>query len=82
MTQLISEQNNESSQVPQSTSHGASHGASQLTPIQPQDVSVKSMSSQVSSWLVPWVYAVGRYLVLPIYFRKVEVIGQEWLPPS
>ncbi len=43
---------------------------------------LKSMSSQVSSWLVPWVYAVGRYLVLPIYFRKVEVIGQEWLPPS
>jgi 1-acyl-sn-glycerol-3-phosphate acyltransferase len=78
MTQLISEQNNASSSAPQSTS--------QIPPIQPQiqpqDVSVKSMSSQVSSWLVPLVYAVGRYLVLPIYFRKVEVVGQEWLPRS
>jgi 1-acyl-sn-glycerol-3-phosphate acyltransferase len=78
MTQLIPEQNNESPQVPQSTSQGAS----QITPTQPQEVSVKSMSSQVSAWLVPLVYAVGRYLVLPLYFRKVEVIGQEWLPRS
>ncbi len=40
------------------------------------------MSSQLSSWLVPLVYAIGRYLVLPVYFQKVEVIGQEWLPQS
>jgi 1-acyl-sn-glycerol-3-phosphate acyltransferase len=70
MTQLISEQNNES------------EGASLSTPSQPQDALVKPMSSQVSSWLVPLVYAVGRYLVLPLYFRKVEVVGQEWLPQS
>ena len=38
--------------------------------------------SKVSPWLVPLVYAVGQYLVLPLYFRRVEVIGQEWLPKS
>ncbi len=38
--------------------------------------------SQVSPWLVPLVYAVGQYLVLPLYFRRVEVLGQEWLPKS
>ena len=41
-----------------------------------------SQVSQVSPWLVPLVYAVGQYLVLPLYFRRVEVIGQEWLPKS
>jgi 1-acyl-sn-glycerol-3-phosphate acyltransferase len=70
MTQLSSEQNN----VPQR--------ALQPTPSQLQDVSVKPMSSQVSSWLVPLIYAIGRHLVLPLYFRRVEVIGQEWLPRS
>jgi 1-acyl-sn-glycerol-3-phosphate acyltransferase len=39
-------------------------------------------SQQVSPWLVPLVYAVGQYLVLPLYFRRVEVLGQEWLPKS
>ena len=38
--------------------------------------------SQVSPWLVPLVYAVGQYLVLPLYFRRVDVLGQEWLPKS
>jgi 1-acyl-sn-glycerol-3-phosphate acyltransferase len=70
MTQLSSEQNNEL-QI-----------ALQPTPNQLPDVSVKSMSSQVSSWLVPLMYAIGRHLVLPFYFRRVEVIGQEWLPKS
>lgn len=41
-----------------------------------------SQVSQVSPWLVPLVYAVGQYLVLPLYFRRVEVMGQEWLPKS
>jgi 1-acyl-sn-glycerol-3-phosphate acyltransferase len=41
-----------------------------------------SQVSKVSPWLVPFVYAVGQYLVLPFYFRRVEVMGQEWLPRS
>ena len=70
MTQLFSKQNNES-QLPL-----------QPSPSPPQDASVKPMSSQVSSWLVPLIYALGRHIVLPVYFRRVEVIGQEWLPQS
>ncbi len=38
--------------------------------------------SGISPWLVPLAYAVGQYLVLPLYFRRVEVIGQEWLPKA
>lgn len=36
--------------------------------------------SQVSPWLASIVYPVGRYLVLPSYFKNIEVIGQENIP--
>lgn len=47
-----------------------------------QDVSPKPMGSQVSWWLVPLVYALGYHLVLPLYFQRVDVIGQDLLPQS
>lgn len=37
-------------------------------------------SSQCSSWLASIVYPLGRYLLVPAYFRKVEVIGRSNLP--
>lgn len=37
-------------------------------------------TSNVSPWLVGLVYPLGRYLVLPFYFGKIEVKGQENLP--
>ena len=38
--------------------------------------------SQCSSWLASLVYPLGRYLVVPFYFRRVEVVGRENLPRS
>jgi 1-acyl-sn-glycerol-3-phosphate acyltransferase len=70
MTQLISKKNN------------ASPDVAQLIPSQLPELSVKPMRSQVSSWLVPLVYAIGQRLLLPLYFRRVEVLGQENLPDA
>lgn len=39
-----------------------------------------SVSSHVSPWLSHWAYPVGRFLVLPLYFRKISVKGREHLP--
>ncbi|MBW4471222.1 MAG: 1-acyl-sn-glycerol-3-phosphate acyltransferase [Stenomitos rutilans HA7619-LM2] len=36
--------------------------------------------SQCSSWLASLVYPLGRHLVVPAYFKRVEVIGRENLP--
>lgn len=38
--------------------------------------------SRVSPWLAELIYPVGRYLVLPFYFGRIEVIGQENLPAT
>ncbi|MBW4488378.1 MAG: 1-acyl-sn-glycerol-3-phosphate acyltransferase [Trichocoleus desertorum ATA4-8-CV12] len=36
--------------------------------------------SRFSPWLMPWVYPLGRHVVLPAYFRRIEVSGRENLP--
>ena len=36
----------------------------------------------VSPWLAKIVYPLGRYLVLPSFFREIEVIGQEYMPQT
>lgn len=39
-----------------------------------------SIISRTSPWLIRLAYPLGRYLVLPFYFGKIEVKGQEHLP--
>ncbi|MEQ9553281.1 MAG: 1-acyl-sn-glycerol-3-phosphate acyltransferase [Coleofasciculus sp. G3-WIS-01] len=39
-----------------------------------------AITSHISPWLVRLVYPLGRHLVLPIYFGKIEVKGRENLP--
>ncbi|AFZ31734.1 phospholipid/glycerol acyltransferase [Gloeocapsa sp. PCC 7428] len=39
-------------------------------------------TSRVSPWLAQLVYPLGTYIVLPFFFSKLEVIGQENLPPT
>lgn len=41
---------------------------------------VPSIKSRFSAWLTPLVYPLGRYIVLPFYFGRINVIGQEHLP--
>lgn len=39
-----------------------------------------SVSSRFSPWLLPLVYPLGRYVVMPNYFGQIDVIGRENLP--
>jgi 1-acyl-sn-glycerol-3-phosphate acyltransferase len=39
-------------------------------------------TSRVSPWLAQLVYPLGSYVVLPFFFSKLEVIGQENLPTT
>ena len=44
------------------------------------DYPCAATKSKLSPWLAPLMYAIGEKLILPIYFRKIEVIGQENIP--
>ena len=39
-----------------------------------------AISSRVSPWLACLLYPLGRYGLLPVYFRRIEVTGQENIP--
>jgi len=43
---------------------------------------VAPITSHVSPWLAPLLYALGHYIIFPLYFRRLEVIGQENLPTT
>lgn len=38
--------------------------------------------SRFSPWLLSLAYPIGRYGVMPLYFKQIEVRGREHLPPS
>ncbi|HLO87290.1 MAG TPA: 1-acyl-sn-glycerol-3-phosphate acyltransferase [Nostocaceae cyanobacterium] len=55
----------------------------ELTPMDaPVNPSVADITSHVSPWLIPLAYFLGRYLVLPLFFGQIEIVGQENLPKS
>lgn len=37
-------------------------------------------TSQVSGWLSPLLYLLGRHFLLPFFFREIQIIGQENIP--
>lgn len=41
-----------------------------------------SVSSRSSPWLAALAYPLGRYVLLPFYFRQIEVLGREHLPTA
>lgn len=53
---------------------------------QPPEVSasaeVAPVTSRVCNWLTAILYPLGRRIVLPFYFRKLTVVGQENLPKT
>lgn len=51
-----------------------------LTVNHPATLSTGSVTSRFSPWLMPWVYPLGRHVVLPAYFGKIRVRGREHLP--
>lgn len=48
------------------------------------ELSTESKVTAVTSHVAPWfsllVYPIGRYIILPFYFGRIEVTGQEYLP--
>lgn len=41
---------------------------------------IAPVHSRFSPWLTPLVYTLARWVVLPFYFRQIEITGQEHLP--
>ncbi len=46
----------------------------------PMNAKANFASSRLSPWLASLVYPMGRYGLLPFYFRRIEVSGREHLP--
>jgi 1-acyl-sn-glycerol-3-phosphate acyltransferase len=42
--------------------------------------STQTIRSGFSPWLTKIIYPLGRYIVLPGFFREIEIIGQEHIP--
>jgi 1-acyl-sn-glycerol-3-phosphate acyltransferase len=38
------------------------------------------VNSQISGWLTKIIYPLGQYIVLPGFFREIEIIGKEYIP--
>ena len=36
--------------------------------------------SDISGWLTKIMYPLGQYIVLPSFFREIEIIGKEYIP--
>lgn len=41
-----------------------------------------SLNSRISPWLARILYPLGRYLVLPLFFKKIEINGRENIPQT
>jgi 1-acyl-sn-glycerol-3-phosphate acyltransferase len=41
-----------------------------------------AVSSRISPWLIRCCYSLGQHIVLPTYFRSIDVIGREHLPQT
>ena len=50
--------------------------------IPPQTKPGQDITSRISPFLMGLAYPLFRYLVLPFYFSRIQVIGQEHLPPK
>jgi 1-acyl-sn-glycerol-3-phosphate acyltransferase len=48
--------------------------------VKPMPAKVASNTSRVSPWLTSLLYPLGHYIVLPFYFGKIQITGQEHLP--
>ncbi len=42
--------------------------------------STLQVNSQISGWLTKIIYPLGQYIVLPGFFREIDIIGKEYIP--
>lgn len=54
----------------------------QLSAIIPAKPQVAHNTSRVSPWLSPVAYFLGRHFLLPLFFRQIEITGQENIPTT
>jgi 1-acyl-sn-glycerol-3-phosphate acyltransferase len=52
---------------------------SAITATKPHDPSL-SVRSGVANWLTKIIYPLGQYVVIPGFFREIEIIGREYIP--
>jgi len=71
---------NSSSSDSTSQAEGTRGSQQPLTLTHPATLSTGSVTSRFSPWLLPWVYPLGRHVVLPAYFGQIRVSGREHLP--
>lgn len=43
---------------------------------------IESVNSKICPWLMNLVYPLARFIVLPFYFRRIQVTGEENLPQN
>ncbi|MDH6079292.1 1-acyl-sn-glycerol-3-phosphate acyltransferase [Chrysosporum ovalisporum FSS-45] len=53
---------------------------SQTLAITKTNTKVARTTSRISPWLSPLLYLLGRYFLLPLFFRRIEITGQENVP--
>ncbi len=54
----------------------------QKTPEPSTSAKVAPVTSRICHWLAPILYPLGRRVVLPFYFRRLKVTGQENIPKT
>jgi 1-acyl-sn-glycerol-3-phosphate acyltransferase len=52
------------------------------TPVNTQVAHTTSPTSRVSSWLAPVAYLLGRHFLLPFFFGRITIMGQENVPQT
>ena len=58
---------------------------SELTNPKPDNSAIQSsqpVQSRVSPWLTKIIHPLGQYIVLPGFFREIEILGKEYIPYS
>lgn len=50
------------------------------TPVTPHPEANRQLPPGFSTWLTKIIYPIGNYLLLPGFFREIEIIGKEYIP--
>ncbi|PAX57225.1 lysophospholipid acyltransferase family protein [Brunnivagina elsteri] len=66
----------------QSTKTQSTKNQATKSAVHPQVAQVAYPTSQVSPWLSPLAYFLGRHLILPLFFGRIAIAGQENIPKT
>jgi 1-acyl-sn-glycerol-3-phosphate acyltransferase len=66
----------------QATKSQATKNQATKSAVNPLVAQVAYPTSQVSPWLSPLAYFLGRHLILPLFFGRIAIAGQENIPKT